>query len=270
MNFTDFYNSSQSAVSYATTITEVILLMRLAWLGLIREFKIFSLFVAFDAAFTVALIGLDYHAYGYERIWTVTTPLWTLLLAGASLELSRGLTQAFPRETINRAIALYGFLIGVTIGVGASMWTHPQAIMRSAVLLMNIGRTAILSGCVFGILAQAVYLYLGNAPVMANWRLHRRILLTYIVAFLVASFTINSKNRHLTEWISLLSNVSLFGCFWVLISVFKPAFSNLWDGLGWPTENQIAETIAFKHRQVVLSNKQLEGLGSWAKTKRQA
>src|ERR1700761_4249689 len=106
MNFTDFYNSGQSAVSYATTIAEVILLIRLAWLGVIREFKIFYLFVGFDATFTLTLIRWDYHAYSYERIWAVVTPVWTLLVAGVSLELSRGLRQAFPRETINRGAAL--------------------------------------------------------------------------------------------------------------------------------------------------------------------
>ena len=114
MHFTDFFSSAQSAVSYATTLAEVILLIRLAWLGLISEFKIFSLFVAFDAVLTAAFIGLDYHTYGYESIWAVTTPVWTLLLAAASFELMRGLVQPIPRETINRTAALYGFLIGMT------------------------------------------------------------------------------------------------------------------------------------------------------------
>jgi len=262
MNSTDFYHLGQSAVSCATAIAEVILLIRLAWLGLIREFKIFSLFLAFDAAFTLTLLGWDYHAYSYERIWTVVTPVWTLLLAGAALELSRGLRQAFPRETINRGAALYGFLIGMTVSVGAAMLTHPQAIMRSAVLLMNIGRTAILSGCIVGILAQGVCLFIGSAPVMANWRLHRRILLAYFTAFLMASLTINSRNRHFAEWISLLSNVSLFGCFCGWITALRPAFSHLWDGVGYPTEDQVADNIVFYHQQAVLkqSHRRLEDL----------
>jgi hypothetical protein len=248
MNFTDFYNSAQSAVSYATTFAEVLLLIRLASLGLIWEFKIFSFFVAFDAAFTVALAGLDYHGYGYERIWTVTTPLWTLLLAGASVELSRGLRQPFPREKGNRAVAFYGFLIGMSVSVGASMWTHPQAIIRSAALLMNIGRTSMLCGCVLALVAQGAYLMLGSAPFVANWQKHRRILLTYITAFLMASFTINSKNRHFAEWISLLSNVSLFGCFCVWTLGLQRMFHQASDFCALSVDERLAEIIIQNRR----------------------
>jgi hypothetical protein len=258
MNFTDFYNSSQSAVSYATTIVEVILLIRLAWLGLLWEFKLFSLFIAFDASFTVALIGLDYHLYSYEWIWTVVTPVWTLFLAGASLELIRGLVQPIPRERISRTAALYGFLVGMTVSVALSMWTHAQAIMRSTAFLMTIGRTSILCGCLVAILFQGAILLIGGAPIMSNWKFHRRILITYIVAFVSASFAIETRNIHLAESVSLLSNISLLGCFCAWTLSLRPLFVNAWAGIhqGMPTDAQLAEAIVFDLRSRVGARKQ--------------
>jgi hypothetical protein len=199
MHFAGFLNSSQSAVSYATTFTEVILLIRLAWLGLIPEFKIFSAFLAYDAILTAVLSSFDYHTYGYEWLWAATAPLWTLLLAGASLELMRGVVQPIPGEPISRAAALYGFLIGMTASVGISMWTHPQAIMRSGILLTIIGRRSILCGCILAILFQGAVLFIGGAPIMWNWKLHRRILLTLLTAVFISLFTVTAQHRQYVD-----------------------------------------------------------------------
>ena len=247
---TDLYNSAQSAVSYATTVAEVILLVRLAWLGLIREFKIFSIFVAFDLFLTVALSRWDYHTYGYEWIWAISAPLWTLLLAAASLELSRGVRQAFPTETGNRIAALYGFLIGMSLSAIASMLAHPQAISRSAVLLTIIGRRSILSGCILAILAQGVYLWLGDAPLMANWKLHRRLLLTYMAVAVIGLFAATAKNRQYADFIYLWRSISLFGCFCVWGLGLRRLFSNLWMPASseFPSDAQIAETVVFNRR----------------------
>jgi hypothetical protein len=252
---TDFFNSAQSAVTYAATVAEVILLVRLAWLRLLREFKIFSLFLAFDGACTVALMGWDYHSYSYEWVWALSAPVLTLLFGAASLELSRGVRQAFPKETGSRTTALYGFLIGMTVSAVCSMLAHPQAISRSAILFTIISRKCILSGCVLGILAQGAYLTMGSAPIMANWRLHRRVLLTYMTAAVIGLFAASSKHRQYAEWVSLLRSELFLGCFLTWITELKPAFSNLWDGLGYPTEEQVAENIAFHHRQAVLNRK---------------
>ncbi|MGA8026969.1 MAG: hypothetical protein WB992_07465, partial [Bryobacteraceae bacterium] len=66
---TGFFNSAESVVAYAATAAEIFLLVRLAWLGLLREFKIFSIFVAFDAALTIVLSRWDYHSPSYEWFW---------------------------------------------------------------------------------------------------------------------------------------------------------------------------------------------------------
>jgi hypothetical protein len=248
----DFFNSAQSAVTYTAMAAEVILLVRLAWLGLMREFKIFSFYLAFDAVRTAALVGWGYHSYGYEWVWAVSAPVSTLLLAGASIELSRGLRQPFPQETGNRTATLYGFLIGMTVSAAAAMLAHPEAVSRYAVLLTIISRKCILSGCIVGILAQGAYLMLGGAPLITNWRLHRRILLTYITAIVIGLFAASWNQRQYAEWISLLRSVSLLGCFCVWIASLRPAFSNAWDGLGTPSLAQIAEIIAFNHRSKVL------------------
>lgn len=245
---TDFFNSAESAVTYAATAAEVILLVRLAWLGLLREFKVFSLFLAFDAVSTAALIGWNYQSNGYEWVWAVSSPLFTLLLAGAVYELSRGLIQPIPRETGSRITALYGFLIGMTISAVASMLAHPQAILRSTVLFTIISRKCILSGCILGILAQGAYLTLGGAPLIANWRVHRRILLTFMTALVVGLFTANSKHRQFAEWMGLLRDSSLFACLCLWITAFRPVFSNVWNGFGTPTDAQFAETITFRLR----------------------
>ncbi len=206
----------------------------------------------------------DYHSYAYEWMWAASTPVWTLLLAASALELSRGLGQAFPKETGNRTAALCGFLIGMTTSVFASMLAHPQAISRSAVLLTVISRRCIFSGCILAILFQGVYLFIGDAPIMANWRLHRRILLTCMTAIVISLFVTTSEHREFVPWINLLRGISLFGCVAVWVAGLQPAFINRWDGLGSPTEEQIADTIVFNHRQAALTNKhrQLEGLAS--------
>jgi hypothetical protein len=261
---TGFFNSAESAVTYATIAAEVILLVRLAWLGLVREFKIFSLFLTFDVLCTVVLMRWDYHSYGYERMWAVSTPVWTFLLAATALELSRGVRAAFPMETGSRTVALFGFLIGMTVSALASMLAHPQAISRAAVLFTMISRRCILSGCILAIMAQGAYLFLGNAPIMRNWRLHRRTLLACMSAVVISLFASMSTHRQYVPWFNLLRGVSLFGCVCAWIAGFRPAFSDLWDGLGWPTEDQVADNIVFYHRQAVLSRKRrrLEGLGS--------
>jgi|SRR5579875_103254 len=249
MNWTDFLNSSQSAVSYATTIAEVILLIRLAWLGLISEFKIFSLFIAYDAVLSAVLNRFNYHTYGYEWIWAVTAPLWTLLLAGASLELMRGLVQPIPSETINRTARLYGFLLGMTMSVGASMLTHPQTIMRSAILLTIIGRTSILAGCILAILAQGAVLLIGDAPIMASWRLHRRLLLTLLTAVVISLFTLTAQHRQYVDWFNLLQNLTFLGCLCAWTVGLRRMFSDPWDLEGIPTDNQLAEIIVYDLRQ---------------------
>jgi len=269
---TDFFNPTQSAVTYATTAAEVILLVRLTWLGLLREFKIFSLFLTCDVICTMALMRLDYHSYGYEWIWALSSPVWTVLLAAASLELSRGLVQPMPQETGNRKVALCGFLLGITVSAVASMLTHPEAISRSAVLFTLITRRSILSGCILAILAQGTYLTLGGAPICRNWRLHRRALLTCMTVTVMTLFAATSKQREYVDWIDLLRAVSVFGCVCVWIIGLRRAFSDLWDGVEWPpTEEQIADNLAFARREAVLSRKRggVEGLESWAKAKRE-
>jgi hypothetical protein len=261
MNIMDFFNTAQSAASYITTIAEVILLIRLARLGLLWEFKIFSIFIAFDAALTVALAGWDYHLYSYESIWALTTPIWTLLLAGASLELMRGVVQAFPRETINRTVALYGFLIGMTVSAGASMWTHPQAIMRSPILLMVIGRRSILSGCILAILFQGAVLFIGDAPIVANWKLHRRILLALLTAYVVNLYATTAQHRYYGDWSNLLRGVTLFGCFCAWSLCLRRMFCDLWDFRGVPTDEQVAEIIVYNRRRQ-------EALGRGARVRR--
>lgn len=256
---TDFYNSSQSVVSIATAIAEVILLIRLAWLGLLWEFKIFSIFVAFDAAFTVTLMGWDYHVYSYEQMWSVATPIWTVLLAGSTLELLRGLGEPFTGESTTRTVGLYGFLSGMTISAGALMMTHPQAILRSTVLLTDMARTCILCGCIFGILTQGFCFWIGDAPLVANWRRHRRILLPYITAFLMASFTVHSKNRQFAEWISLLSNLALLGCFSAWILAVRRLFRDVWYGTapwGTPCDDVFAENLVYHMRENATKEKE--------------
>ena len=245
---TDFFNSAQSAVTYAATVAELILLVRLAWLKLLQEFKIFSVFLAFDAILTVALLSWDYHAYGYEWIWAVTAPLWTLLLAGAAFELSRGLSQPFPSETGNRNAALYGFLIGMTVSAAASMLAHPQAVLRPAVVLSILNRQCILSGCILGIVSQGAYLALGGAPLLANWKLHRRLLLTFLTVLVIGLFASTAKQRQYVDWSNLLRSISFLGCFCVWIAGFKPAFSHLRRPSGSLTNAELADTLVF-HKQ---------------------
>jgi len=244
---------------------EVILLVRLAWLGLLSEFKIFSLALVYDAVRTAALMRWDYHSYGYEWIWAASSPAWTVLLAGATVELSRGLRQPFPQEIGNRITALFGFLIGMSVTAVASMLTHPQAILRSSVLFTIITRRCILSGCILGILAQGAYLFIGEAPLMANWRLHRRTLLTYMTATVIASFAATSKHRQYVPWINLLRGISLFGCVSVWITGLRPVFSHLdsWVPSEMPNDAQLAELLVFNRRQATRrrSPHRLEGLG---------
>jgi hypothetical protein len=225
---TDFFNSAQSAVSYAATAAELILLVRLAWLGLLREFKIFAIYLIFDAIRTVTLASWDYHALSYELIWATTVPMATILLAGASFELSGGLRRPFRSETGNRAFGLYGFLIGMTVGALVAMLAHPQAVHRSAILLVIIARKSVLTGCIVGILAQSAYLTLGDAPLLANWRLHRRLLLTYTTAVVVGLFATGSTNRQYVEWVNLSSSILLFSCFCVWTILLSPAFKQSW------------------------------------------
>lgn len=249
MNIVDFLNSSQSAVSYATTIAEVILLIRLAWLGLISELKIFSLFIAYDAVLTAIFNTFDYHTYGYEWIWALTAPLWTLLLAGASLELMRGLVQPIPRETINRTARLYGFLIGMSLSVSTSILTHPQAIMRSAVLLTIIGRRSILAGCILAIVAQGAVLSIGSVPIMTNWKLHRRILLMLFTAVFISLFTLTAQHRQYVDLFNALQNLIFLGCLCVWTFGLRRMFNDLWDYRGIPTDNQLAEMVVYDLRE---------------------
>lgn len=248
---TGFFNSAESAVTYAATAAEILLFVRLASLGLLREFKIFSIFLAFDAALTVALSRWDYHSPSYEWLWAMSVPIWTLLLAGASLELSRGLRQPFPQETGNRTVGLYGFLIGLTVSVAACMLAHPQLIYRPAVLLSVFGKRCILSGCILGIISQGAYLILARAPLVANWRLHRRTLLTFMTALVIGSFAATSNHLEYAEWIRLLNATAFFCCFCVWIVGLRPAFSHLdwWVPSEMPTDAQLAELIVLNCRQ---------------------
>jgi hypothetical protein len=250
MHFTDFFNSAQSAVSYATTIAEVILLIRLAWLGLVSEFKIFSVFLVYDAILTAVLSSFDYHTYGYEWLWTLTAPVWTLLLAGASLELMRGLVQPIRGERINRNAAIYGFLIGMTVSVAASMWTHPQGIMRSTVLLTIIARRSILCGCMLAILFQGVVLFIGDAPIMSNWKLHRRVLLTLLIAVVTSLLTLTAQHRQYVDWFNLVQDVTFLGCLCAWMFGFRRMFSDLrlWIGSGVPTNAQLADIVVHGRR----------------------
>jgi hypothetical protein len=251
---TEFFNSAESAVTYAATAAEVLLLVRLAWLGLLAEFKVFSIFLGFDAALTVALSRWDYHSPSYEWLWAVSAPIWTLLLAAASLELSRGIRQAFPQETGNRTAALFGFLIGLTVSAVACMLAHPQLISRPAVLVTVFGKRCILSACILGIISQGAYLWLGDAPLMANWRLHRRILIALMVALVIGSFAATSTHLQYAEWIRLSNTISFFGCLSVWITGLRPAFNSLSTFSRTPTDEQLADIIVFNRRSKARPN----------------
>lgn len=244
---TDFFNSAQSVVTYAATVTEVILLVRLAWLGLLRDFKIFVAFLLYDVVRTATLMRLDYHSYGYEWVWAISSPVWTLLLAGAAYELSRGVVQPIPQETGNRKAALYGFLLGIAAAGLLSMLSHPEAILRSAVLFTNITRRCILSGCILGILVQGAYLTIGSAQFFQNWRMHRRTLLTFLTAIVIASFVGASNNRQLVDWVNLLRGITLFGCLCVWIARLRPAVEDVWSTLEKPdiADAVVAEILAY-------------------------
>jgi hypothetical protein len=249
---TGFFNSAESVVTYAEIAAELILLVRLAWLGLIREFKIFWIFIAYDVVLTVALSRWDYHSVSYEWMWIVTTPVWTLLLAGASLELLRGLAQPIPRDRINRTVALYGFLIGMTASAAALMLLHPQAIFRPAALLTTIAKICISSGCILAILAQGA-LFAFGIPVIANWRRHRRILLVFLAELIIGSYAILLKNQQYAEWLTLLQSVSLLGCYCAWIPSFERAWSHLRFFSGCPAEppsdETLAEILAYRARE---------------------
>lgn len=245
---TEFFNSAESAVTYAATAAELLLLVRLAWLGLLREFKIFSIFLGFDAALTVALSRWDYHSPSYEWLWAVSTPIWTLLLAGVCFELWHRLREPFPTETGNRTAALFGFLIGLTVSVAACMLAHPQLIYRPAILLTVFGKRCILSGCILGILAQGAYLWIGGAPLMANWRLHRRILIGFMTALVIGSFAATSNNVPFAEWIRLANTASFLGCFCVWSISLRPAFNSLSALSRTSIDEQLADTIVLNRR----------------------
>jgi hypothetical protein len=185
----------------------------------------------------------------------VTAPLWTLLLAGVSFELMRGLVQPIPGETINRNAALYGFLIGMTMSVAASMWTHPQAIMRSTILLTIIGRRSILCACILAILFQGAVLLIGNAPIISNWKLHRRVLLTLLTAVVIGLYASTARHRLYGDWFNLIRNVTFLGCLCVWTLGFRRLFSELnsWAGSGLPTDEQFAAIIVQNRRRMALS-----------------
>jgi hypothetical protein len=262
---TGFFNSAESVVTYAQMAAEVILLLRLAWLGLIQEFKVFWLFLAYDVVLTVALSRWNYHSPSYEWMWAVTAPVWTLLLAGATLELLRGLAQPIPRETRNRTFALYGFLIGMTVSAGGCMLAHPQTIFRPAILLTTIARSCVLSGCIFAILAQAGFLGFGGAPLIANCRRHRRVMLVLLTGVVVGSFLDASPHSQLTEWADLLRGVTLFGCYCAWIPMFERAWSHLRvlpacrPGFPqeFPSEETLAEIFAYRAREARYLAKQV-------------
>lgn len=257
---TGFFNSAESVVTCAATAAEIILLVRLAWLGLIREFRIFWVFLAYDVVLTLTLSRWDYHSDSYEWMWIVTTPVWTFLLAGASWELLRGLAQAIPRDTVNRAVALYGFLIGMTVSAVTSMLAHPYAILRSAHLFLMISRRCILTGCFVAIVAQAAFLAFG-IPLIANWRMHRRVLLVFLTALAVGSFVGTSPNSQPIEWINLLRGVLLFGCYGAWITMLERAWSHLRffparpSGFAYQSasEETIAEIFAYRAREAQIA-----------------
>lgn len=244
---TEFFNSAESVVTYAATAAEVILLVRLAWLGLLKEFKVFSAYLLFDALRTVALLGWDYHSHSYEWMWAVSSPLWTLSIAAVSLELSGGLRQAFPQENGNRIAALYGFLFGMTATAVVCMVTHPDAIARPGILLAIIANRCVFSGCILAILAQAAYLKIGGAPLMDAWRTHRRLLLLYMAALVIGSFASTLHNRPLGRWISLTRDTSLLGCCCVWIIAVQPAFRKLRVRPA-AADEQLAENIVYNRR----------------------
>jgi hypothetical protein len=258
---TGFFNSAESVVTYAATVAELILLVRLAWLGLIREFRIFWIFLAFDSVRTLALIGRDYHSHTYESMWVITAPVWTLLLAGAAFELLRGLAQPMPRDRLNGTVALYGFLIGMTVSAVASMLAHPYVILRSASLFLMISRRCVLSGCVLAILAQAAFLAFGGAPLIANWRRHRSVLLVFMMVLVIGSFVGTFPNSQPIEWINLLRSVSLLACYCAWIPMFERAWSHLRfpriSPSGWPeeflSEETLAEIFAYRAREARLA-----------------
>ena len=249
---TGFFNSAESVVTYAATAVELGLLVRLAWLGLIREFKCFWMFLAYDAVLTVALSRWDHHSNSYEWMWIVTTPVWTILLFAVALELLRGLAQPIPRDMVNRTVALYGFLIGMTVSAVVSLLAHPQAIIRSAYLFLLISRRCILTGCVLAILAQGAYFALGSAPLIRNWRRHRRVLLVFLTALALGSFIPNLGQRQLGDWLNLLRSVTFLSCYCVWIPMFEHAWSHLqgyyYSAFPFPYLSEEAEAEIFAYR----------------------
>lgn len=249
---TGFFNSAESVVTYVATVAEIALLVRLTWLGLIREFKIFWIFLVYDVVRTVAFVASDYRSYHYERIWAVTTPVWTLLLACASFELLRGLAKPIPRDVINRSVAAFGFLAGMTASVAVSMVLHPQAILRPAILLTFMSKQSVLSGCILAVLAQGAFLALG-IPLIANWRRHRLVLVAFMTAQVIGAFTATSANAQLAGWIGLSRDVALLGCYCAWIPGFERAWSHL--NLPWsapfspPSDETLAEIFAYRARE---------------------
>ena len=247
---TGFFNSAESVVTYAATVAELVLLVRLTWLGLIREFKVFWILLAYDVLLTAALTGCDYQSYAYARVWAVTTPAWTLLLAAASYELLRGLAKPIPRDPINRKVALYGFLIGLTFSIAVSMLLHPQGIFRHVVLLAFMTKQCILSGCILAILAQGAYFGLGGLPLIANWRKHRRVLLVYLTAQVIGSFVANSGHQQLAAWIGVSRDVALLACYCAWIAGFERAWRHLRfpPFASPPNDETLAELFAYRAR----------------------
>ncbi|HEX3685783.1 MAG TPA: hypothetical protein VHU83_24850 [Bryobacteraceae bacterium] len=225
---TGFFNSAESVVTYAATLAEILLLVRLTRLKLIRELPIFWSFLAFDAIRTLALVGRDYHSVPYELIWTTTAPIWTLMLALVAVELMRGLVKPVPGEPVSRAAAVFGFLLGMTGAAVASMILHPEVVIRPMSLLAFMGQRCITSGCIIAVLAQGFMLAIGGAPLIRNWRRHRRVLLVFTTAIAIGSATATSTHGNLAAWVGLLRDVALLACYCAWVPVFERAWSHVY------------------------------------------
>lgn len=239
-------------------MVELLVFLRLAWLGLLRDFKVFAFFLLFDAARTIVLMSWDYHSHFYEHVWSISAPIETFLIFLVVLELSHRIQEPFPGETGNRTTGLFAFLIGLTVSLGISMATHPQLINRPLALLTGFANRCVLTGCVLGLLAQGTYLIMVSAPLLANIKLHRRVLLVFMTVAVISSFTISLTHPgiDIRLWTRVLRSFIHLGCFCAWGLGFRRMFSDLWDYEGcnpwnsrdYPTDAQLAEVLVYKRR----------------------
>jgi len=173
--------------------SQALVLLRLAWLRVVRRYPFFFCFLAVSVTRSAILLQFDRNSLRYLYTWIYTEPLLLFLMLMAAVEALRRTLEAYPGRRNAVSILLVAFSIAGIVFMVASAGWDSNAVVRRLPLLhaMAIARRALTGSLAIFLLAGTCCLTFLPLPERANVKLHRLLMTIYFGSAAVSQLAIN-------------------------------------------------------------------------------